>query len=556
MIYRFLAEQVYVALDDGERELLEVAVALPSIEVDVLERAGFDRALPTIERLRERTAFIYEESRGVYQCHDLFREFLKHQSALAGKRAQQQVHGRAARALEVSGDVEHAIAAYAAASSSTDVLRLLERHGFSLLERARSDVVMCGVEALDDITRRNNSTALALQGALEAVSGRFARAESLLRRALSQADGNRDLVANTSLRLAALMANQNRDVGEVLSDVANDAEQSSAYRAEAISLVAGQRATSGDLGRASEAAALAEALLVEVDSESVRAKVLHRIGIAYHHLGMASRAFEALTQSAELAESLHLFGLTSRIKAVLSNVVLHERDDVEQQLTFAEAAATAATKAGDAFALQTALLQTLSAEMRRGHIEKSIAVERRLGSGRATDVAAKYLPIFRSSRLAWEGRFREAHKLLASCWKEMTFSFDRFHCGAEYALFLAVDGKHDEAARLAAEIVDGLKRSGNPTGLPRARHRGDPSVLCADRDNQWKSAGRRPYPSSAPFEYGRGNSDGGRSGRKHNVANSGRRCDRFRAGSRFDRSTSRARLRRRCKSARSGRFRS
>ena len=62
MIYRLLAEQVYAALDNDERSLLEVAIALPAIDIRVLERAGFDRALTIIERLRDSTAFIYEES--------------------------------------------------------------------------------------------------------------------------------------------------------------------------------------------------------------------------------------------------------------------------------------------------------------------------------------------------------------------------------------------------------------------------------------------------------------------------------------------------------------
>ncbi len=338
---------------------------------------------------------------------------------------------------------------------------------------------MRGIEALDDITRRSNSTALALLGAMESVAGKFTRAESLLRRALSEASANRDLIANASLRLAALMANQGRNVNEVLSDLADDAEQTSAYRAEALSLIAGQRATSGDLATASRAASLAESLLAGVDSEIVRAKVLHRVGIAYHHLGMAPRAFEALMQSAELADSLHLFGLSSRVKAVLSNLVLHERDDVEQQLTYAESAATAATKAGDTFALQTALLQMLSAQMRRGYVEKSIAIEQRLGSAGATELARKYLPIFRSSRLAWEGRFAEAHRLLASCWNQMTFSVDRLYCGAEYALFLAVDGKHDDAAALAREIIEGLKSSDPATGLFRVRAIAITKAFCA-----------------------------------------------------------------------------
>ncbi len=158
MIYRFLAEQVYSELDEEERALLEIAIALPIIDLQVLERAGFDRALPIVERLRERTAFIYEESPGNYQCHELFREFLRHESALSGKRAQKLVHERAARALEASGDVEHAIAAYVLAASPSDVLRLLERDGFDMLERARGDVVARAIESLDENTRRRNAS--------------------------------------------------------------------------------------------------------------------------------------------------------------------------------------------------------------------------------------------------------------------------------------------------------------------------------------------------------------------------------------------------------------
>ncbi len=237
MIYHLLAEQVYSELDEDERALLEVAIALPTINVGVLERAGFDRALPVVERLRERTAFIYEESPGTYQCHDLFREFLRHQSALGGKHAQQRVHERAARALEASGDIEHAIAAYVLAASSGDVVRLLEREGFDMLERARGDVVARAIESLDETARRQNATILALQGTLQATAGKFARAESLLRRALAKASTNRDLFAITSLRLASLVGNQGGDdcrAPRCLS--AEDRGQSAAHRAEAYRL--------------------------------------------------------------------------------------------------------------------------------------------------------------------------------------------------------------------------------------------------------------------------------------------------------------------------------
>ena len=411
MIYRFLAEQVYETLDEEERALLEVAIALPEIDVDVLERAGFDRALQIVERLRERTAFVHEDRPGIYHCHDLFRDFLRHQNALAGKRAQRSAHERAGHALEASGDIEHAITAYAAAGARPDVVRLLEHHGFDLLERARGDLVSTAIGSLDESTRRENATALALLGALQATAGKFTRAESLFRRALARAGENRDLVAIVSLRLAIMMANEGRDVRPVLRGVCDDVRQSPGHGAEARSLIAGQQAVSGERTVSSDAAAQAEQMLTEVDSDVVRAKVLHRIGIAYHHLGEAVKASVALVQSAELAEASFSFGLQSRANAVLSNLVLHERDDVTGQLRYAEAAAKAAEKAGDAFALQTALLQILSAEMRKGDVDRSIAIERRLTVLKPSEMTLKYLSIFRAWRLAWEGRFDEAHRL-------------------------------------------------------------------------------------------------------------------------------------------------
>jgi LuxR family maltose regulon positive regulatory protein len=478
MIYRFLAEQVYDALDEEERSLLEVAMALPTIEVKVLERAGFDRALQIVERLRERTAFIHEESPGVYHCHDLFKSFLLHQNALVGKRSHQIVQERAGRALEESGDIEHAMAAYAAAASREDGLRLLENHGFDLLERARSDVVWRTVKSLDETTQRENATILALHGALQAMAGKFTRAEWLFRRSLARVGDNRDLMATTSLRLASMMANQGQDVSVFLKKVGADLEQSAAHRAEAISLISGQQAASGDPAVAASAAMQVERMLCDVDSDAVRAKVLHHIGIAYHHLGMAARAFEVLRQSCELAADLHLFGLESRANAVLSNLALHEDDDVEQQLHYAELAVASAVRAGDSFALQTALLQMLSGEMRRGDVEASIAIEQRLATIRTNDLASRYLTIFRSARLAWEGRFGEAHRLLSSCWNQMTFSVDRVSCGGEYGLFLALDGKREESAKLVKEIL-GILELQEVTGLYRIRAAAITRALCA-----------------------------------------------------------------------------
>jgi ATP/maltotriose-dependent transcriptional regulator MalT len=478
MIYRFLAEQVYSELDEEERALLEVAIALPIIDLQVLERAGFDRALPIVERLRERTAFIYEDSPGNYQCHDLFRDFLRHESALRGKRVQQVVHDRAARALEASGDVEHAIAAYVLADSPSDVVRLLERDGFDMLERAQGDVVARAIEFLDETTRRQNASILALQGSLQATAGKFARAESLLRRSLAKSGGNRDLFAITSLRLASLVGNQGADIASVLRPVAEDQQQSATHRADALSLILAGQAISGDTRSAKAGIAAIGKLLPDIDSDLARARILHHLGIVNRHIGEIGRAVDTLTQSRDLASELHLYGVSSRASAVLSNLALHEDGDIDQQLRYAQLAADSATKAGDAFALQVALLQILGAHMRRGNVTESVALEQRLTTIRVDDSAKRYLTLFRSIRLSWEGRFDEAHRLIAPCWAKMHFDFDRVSCGAHYALFLGLDGRRETSIKLIRDVLD-IASTASSSGLFRARSITLSKVLCA-----------------------------------------------------------------------------
>ncbi|MBV9698703.1 MAG: AAA family ATPase [Candidatus Eremiobacteraeota bacterium] len=477
MIYRFLAEQVYAGLDDEERALLQVAIALPSIDVAVLERAGFDRALPIVERLRERTAFIYEETPGVYQCHDLFREFLRHEGALAGKRAQQAVHERAARALEESGDMEHALPAYVLAGSAADIVRLLEEKGFELLERARGDIVARAIDSLDEKTRRENPTVLALQGTLQAIAGKFSRAESLLRRSLARAGADRDLVAIASLRLAAIVGNKGNDVTEILEPLSQDGAQTLGYRAEALSLLAAQKAIGQDVSSAVGLVGTIYKWLPTIESDITRAKILHHLGIVHRHAGDHDRAEAALAQASELATELHLYSVASRANAVRSNLALHSNDDVDLQLKYAEAAALAASKSGDAFALQTALLQVLSAHMRRGNVEKSVAVEHRINSITMDDAARRYIKHFGAVRLAWDGDFSEARKVMIKCWNKMHFDFDRIFCGGQCALFLALDSYREDSKRLVEEVlmIAGIAR---PTGAFGRRSLAIGVALC------------------------------------------------------------------------------
>jgi LuxR family transcriptional regulator, maltose regulon positive regulatory protein len=479
MIYRYFAEQVYAEFDEAERDLLALSTALPSIDIDVLEAAGFDRALGTVEGLRERTAFIFAESPRRFRCHDLFREFLRRQIEREGHRRLESVAERAGRALEATGDVERALDAYVVAAARGDVLRVLETHGFDLLERGRGDVVARAVDAVGDPARRENPRVLALRGMLGATAGKTARAEALFARAIARAGEDLELVAIASLRLAILTMNLGRDAGELLERVASDERQSRNYRAEALSMATAQRAAAGDPERARRGIEQTLALLAEVDAEPTRAKVLQRLGVALAKAGEPERAVATLLEAADLASELHLYSLASRACAALSNLALHEEDDVAKQLWYAQRASAGATKAGDVFDLQTSLLQTLGAEMRLGNAERSAEIERELAAlGTSDSSLAAYAVANRAIRAGWEGRFEEAHRALFACLERVHYDVDRIVLGAHCALFLALLGRREESIALVRDVAQRIETFAQ-RGVYRVRAAAVARMLCA-----------------------------------------------------------------------------
>jgi ATP/maltotriose-dependent transcriptional regulator MalT len=479
IMYRYFAEQVYADFDDEERELMAVATALPSVDVAVLEKAGFDRALAIVEGLRERTAFIFAESPRVFRCHDLFREFIRRTIERDGHKRFASIHERAARALEGTGNLERALDAYAIAGARIDVQRVLELHGFDLLERASGDVVARAVEALDESVRRDNAHILALRGMLQATAGKNARAEALFSRAIANAGEDRELVAIASLRLAILLWNQGRDTSGLLDPLIADLGQSHSRRAEALSLLTAQRSLSGDLAGVRGGIEQIESLLINVDSEPTRGKVLQRMGVALHRAGETDRAKAAFLEAADIGNERHLYSLVSRACAGLSNLVAIEENDFTKQLHYAERATEGATRAGDVFDLQTSLLQVLTAELRLGNAERCQELEEQLMRVGTSDSAlAVYVVASRALRAAWDGRFEEAYSSLATCYERLYHDVDRVIATAVCAMLLALLGQRDASFKLTQELIKELDAA-EPRGVFRIRLMAQARMLCA-----------------------------------------------------------------------------
>lgn len=444
MVYQYLAEQVYRSLGSDDRSLLQLASYLDEIDTEVLRNAGYTRATGSIESLRQRVAFIYQDRPGVFKCHDLFRDFLQHQLELEGDAAVTATRRRAAKALESAGRSAAALRLYAELRDIDESLRLLTSEGFALVEQGHADAVNFALARLTSDLRATNPMVLGLRAMAEADSGRFDRAESLFVRAISQECPTK-LRAELAIRLALVLINQMREVAPILEPIlAEDVPAN--LRAETWSLLAIGYAYANQVEDANSAIGNARDLLAEVDDNKCRAKILQRVGVASLRLGSPlEEVLDAQNRAAAIAAEEGLFGLAGRAFVALASIALSYEDDPTKEIWFSQQAANAAMKAGDLFNLQTALLHLLNVEGRRGNTERIRALEQQIAPISTSDAKRmSYLIPIRAYVAAWDGRFDEAHRLMATVLGSPRFlAHDRAVNYASDALFVLTMGQRE-----------------------------------------------------------------------------------------------------------------
>ncbi|MHB8357575.1 MAG: LuxR C-terminal-related transcriptional regulator, partial [Vulcanimicrobiaceae bacterium] len=441
----YLAEQVYEALTAEERDVLHFAAYLPVIDAETLKHGGIANGKAVLEALRARVAFIYHERPGVYYCHDLFRDFLNHQLEMQGDDAVAGMLARVGGALEAAGRSASALTAYAKAGAASDILRLLEREGFDLVDRAHGDAVQAAVGVLGESVRAGSPVVLGMRAMNEAALGRFDRAESLFERALAKTS-DRELSARLAIPLALVRYNQGRSASALLAPLADDEEMPVGLRAEMYALMAGSDAYLGSADGVAGHIRNAERCVNLVDDEATRAKVYQRLGVASMHLGDVTGARERLTAAADLAGASGLLSLAARTYNALANVTMvHEEASPARVVWYAQQAVASATKAADRLALQTALIQMLDVEEYRGSIDRMRSILGQLAEATTSDPVRSAIIVEGNSWLAAaEGRFEEAYRLLAPLAERVVDEEDRILNGVLVALYALTLGKRGE----------------------------------------------------------------------------------------------------------------
>jgi len=366
VLFQYLAEQVYAELATEERELWHFAAYLPSIDVSVLEVAGFHTGARVLEAVRRRATFISLDAPGRYKCHDLFREFLRGQLELTDPGEARRLRERAADALERGGDMVAALRLYSQLQATDAVLRLLRENGFNLMDHSHGDVVEGALRAVPPDVRSSDAIILGLRAQRAADSGHFERAEALLKSAISVA-GDQDVFLTLAISLAILLRNQTRSINEVLGSIDTSTGRLE-LRAEIAALLAADSALSNDREQAKKRVSEAEELCSVVESPEVRAKILLRVGVAKMTLGSAcDDVLLGLSEAASLAESLGMLGIAARAYNVLGMAQLFYPNAPEETLKTRTKGAVAAVKSADRFALQAAISYSIVAETNLGN---------------------------------------------------------------------------------------------------------------------------------------------------------------------------------------------
>ncbi len=460
MIYRYLAEQVYGALNEEERRFIESASLLSEINVDVMVEAGFDRAAAMIEDLRQRVAFIHENA-GVYRLHDLFREFVQHQLALQGKQAALERRLELGSVLQLRGEYGSALTLFVDAGSNEQMVELLSAQGLDLIAQGHGDVVARALEAIPPVVHEREAILNGLKGILDIAAGRYDSGERRLQRSI-RLGNDAETRAQMVLRLAMYLVNQGRDPDDLLISLL-ESNASESAKLEARAMLAVRAVRSGNEERAVENITIVEASLEDVFDATLVAKLCQRIGLARMERMESHAAKRHLLHAAEIATSAKLWSLASRAYQGLATVSIFAENDVTSSLWYAQQAAAAATKAGDYFDLQISLLHMLSIETRRGNEERTLQIERQLVELRPTDtLRAPYVMLSQANRHAWQGDFATAARLFVSVQERTGQGPDQVLNMSLSALCLALGQNSKDASQTVDVVLERLSSLDEP----------------------------------------------------------------------------------------------
>jgi ATP/maltotriose-dependent transcriptional regulator MalT len=124
--FAFFAEELWAALPDADRQLLEIAALLPATRLIDYEHVEMAGAMERLRSLTDRIAFITLSSDHVLSVHDLFRDFVRQRLKWRSPSSRQARYAAASALLFVCKRYDEAFQVLIDSESLPDLLEALE----------------------------------------------------------------------------------------------------------------------------------------------------------------------------------------------------------------------------------------------------------------------------------------------------------------------------------------------------------------------------------------------------------------------------------------------
>jgi len=363
VVYKNLAKRAFLDLPERLRRFLLLTCMMPDMDVTTLEHFGADE----FAVLLDNGIFFEETITERYRYPDLFRAFLESELDALGPQAQLEALQSSAQALERAGRYSETIPLLLDAGDAQSVVRLLTKHGPSLLEKGSSDVVQVAMASIPG--DESNSTILSMRALVDAQRGRFDTSDAWFRSAIEHAP---DLIAKVTLSAefaAALCERRRVECIEILEPLLSTKGIPPALRARMYSTlgmayVFFERFSEG---RAAVDAALR--FLDDVVDRELYAHVYHNAAWVALFTGDVSRAKTLAPKAVQLALEDDLFDVAARSYSILYNIAYDVEDDPQLSRDYLNALLDCGLKSGSARIRVYGLLALYDLEAEAGDFE-------------------------------------------------------------------------------------------------------------------------------------------------------------------------------------------
>lgn len=447
-IYRDLAQSV---LDDVsphvQRFLLETSV-FASLDPQLLDYSNWKDHAAILVELGKQCGVISLTSEGIPQYPELLRQFFENELKRNADHAYVNAMQSAADALERSGNIAEALEYHTRIRNVDHITRLLERHGFELVERGNAEIVQTSMAATEK-AEEQSAVVCALRGFFEFQRGRFDTSDAWFRLGIARSN-NEDKKAEVRFRYCSTLMHrrQTTECIELLESSLNSVVSNLERRASIYSTLAMAYVLSQRFGDAREAMQHALDLLEAIENGAIRAEVYQSAAWTAIFTGdiagarlMAPTAFQAATGAG-------LYDVAARALSVLYNIASDIDDDPIKSLEILTQIADCALKSGNVGIRLYALTGAFLIEVERGNTPTATELSQAISY-----YELNYSDVFTSEGLlpgqalmmAGNGLFAEAYALLAPSAERQVTADRQAMRWSEIALYAAAASLKSEA---------------------------------------------------------------------------------------------------------------